>query len=86
MAIANPGDKEELALTLGARKNKFNRQRFAELGQNLGLSPRQVEGVFRRLLKNEKKALNLIGTSFLSKSYQQKYSAILSGRYDRIRS
>ena len=85
VAIANPDDKEELALTMTARKNKFNRLRFAEFGQNLGLSPRQIEGVFRRLLRNEKKGLDLIRTSFLSKAYQDKYNTLLSERYHRIR-
>ena len=84
VAIANPDDKEESALTMTAGKDKFNRQRFAEFGQNLGLSSRQIEGVFKRLLRNEKKRFNLIRTSFLSKAYQQKYSELLSGRYDRI--
>jgi serine/threonine-protein kinase HipA len=85
IAVANPDDKEELALTMTARKNKFDRLRFAEFGQNLGLSPRQIEGVFKRLLRNEKKALNLINMSFLSEAYQQKYSELLSARYNRIR-
>ncbi|MEO5996574.1 MAG: HipA domain-containing protein, partial [Chitinophagaceae bacterium] len=77
VAIVNPDDKEELALTMTARKNKFNRLRFAEFGQTLGLSPRQIEGVFKRLLTNEKIGLNLINMSFLSKANQQKYSELL---------
>ncbi len=83
--IVNPDDKEELALTLNARKNKFNRQRFEAFGQNLGLADRQIEGVFKRLFTNEKKAADLIGKSFLSGEYKQKYRTLLSGRYDRIR-
>lgn len=84
-AIVNPDDKEELALSLNARKNKFNRQRFAAFGQSLGLADRQIEGVFKRLFANEKKAADLIGKSFLSEEYKQKYRTLLSGRYDRIR-
>lgn len=86
VAIANPDDKEELALTLDARKNKFNRQRFEQFGQTLGLSSRQVTGVFSRLLRNEGKAFNLIGNSFLSKVYKEKYRLLLAERYNRIRS
>ncbi len=37
VTIVNPGDKEELALTLNARKSKFNKTRFIEFGQNLDL-------------------------------------------------
>lgn len=85
IAIINPDDKEELALTLAARKNKFNRQRFAEFGQILGLSNRQTDGVFNRLIRNEKPVIDLIGKSFLSDEYKQKYTTLLTARYDRIR-
>lgn len=86
VAIANPDDKEELALTLDARKNKLTRQRFEQFGQTLGLSTRQVTGVFRRLLRNEEKAFSLTGVSFLSEDYQEKYRMTLTERYNRIRS
>ncbi len=86
VAIVNPADKEELALTINARKSKFNRARFMEFGQSLGLNARQVEGVFNRLLKNEKLALTQIETSFLSDEFKEKYKVLLAERYDRIRS
>lgn len=86
VAIANPGDKEELALTLDGRKNKFTRQRFEFFGETLGLSTRQIAGVFRRFLKNEEKALHLIGNSFLSGGYQEKYRELIAERYTRMRS
>ncbi|GAB3023549.1 HipA domain-containing protein [Niabella terrae] len=86
VAIANPGDKEELALTLGARKSKFNRQRFEQFGEALGLSTRQIAGVFRRLQRNEEKALHLIGNSFLSEDFREKYRLLLAERYARLKS
>lgn len=86
VAIVNPADKEELALTINARKSKFNRAHFMEFGQSLGLNARQVEGVFNRLLKNEKLALTQIETSFLSDEFKEKYKVLLAERYDRIRS
>ncbi|SKA13465.1 serine/threonine-protein kinase HipA [Chitinophaga eiseniae] len=85
VAIVNPADKEELALPISARKNKFNRARFMEFGQGLGLTIRQIEGVFSRLLRSEKSAVDLIEVSFLSDEYKQKYTALLTERYDRIR-
>lgn len=84
VTIVNPDDKEELALTLAARKNKLNRQRFTEFGQNLGLSNRQIEGVFNRQIKNEMVAIDLLEISFLSDQYKHKYRSILDERYDRI--
>lgn len=84
VTIVNPGDKEELALTLDARKSKFNKTRFIEFGQNLGLTARQIEGVFKRLMRNKEKAEELIGNSFLSAKYKKKYMKLLDERYDRI--
>lgn len=85
VAIVNPTDKEELALTINGRKSKFNRSRFVEFGQHLGLTARQIEGVFSRVLKNEKTALDLIAHSFLTDLYKQKYIHLLMERYDRVR-
>lgn len=84
VTIINPGDKEELALTLNARKSKFNRTRFVEFGENLGLTTRQIDGVFKRLERNKEKAIELVGNSFLSEKFKKKYIAVLNERYDRI--
>ena len=85
VAIVNPADKEELALTINARRSKFNRARFVEFGLGMGLTARQIEGVFNRLLRNEKSALDLIKVSFLSEEYKEKYAVLLTERYDHIR-
>jgi serine/threonine-protein kinase HipA len=84
VAIVNPADKEELALTISARKSKFNRTRFIEFGQNLGLTNRQIEGVFARLFKNKQLALDLIDISFLSDEFKDKYRELLVERYNRL--
>lgn len=84
VAIVNPADKEELALTISARKSKFNRIRFVEFGQNLGLTNRQIEGVFARLFKNKQLALDMIDISFLSDEFKDKYRELLVERYNRL--
>lgn len=85
VTMVNPMDKDELALTINGRKSKFNRARFVEFGQGLGLTGRQIEGTFKRLLRSEKSAVDLIGISLLSEEYKQKYTALLTERYSRIR-
>lgn len=84
VAIVNPSDTEEIALTLTARKNKINRVRFMEFGKSLGLTDRQIEGVFNRFSRNEKLAMDLIKISFLSEDFKQKYTDLLIERFDRI--
>ncbi len=84
VAIVNPSDTEEIALTLTARKNKINRVRLMEFGKSLGLTDRQIEGVFNRFSRNEKLAMDLIKISFLSEDFKQKYTDLLIERFDRI--
>lgn len=84
VAIVNPEDTEELALTLGARKKKLTRSDFERYGAGLGLTPRQVAGVFNRLQKNKPKISRWITGSFLSKPMQQQYLDMTEERYHRL--
>jgi serine/threonine-protein kinase HipA len=56
--IVNPDDTEELALTMEGRKKKFKREHFERLGSGLSLNEKQINGVFRRLIQNKKKAMH----------------------------
>lgn len=84
VAIANPDDKEELALTLGGKKKKFTRHHFECFGSELGLTNKQIQGTFQRFDKNHTKAIELIHQSFLSDSMKQSYVELLEERYNRI--
>jgi serine/threonine-protein kinase HipA len=84
VAIANPADKEELALTLGGKKKKFTRHHFECFGSELGLTNKQIQGTFQRFDKNHTKAIELIHQSFLSDSMKQSYVELLEERYNRI--
>jgi serine/threonine-protein kinase HipA len=82
--IANPEDKEELALTLGGKKKKLNRVYFERFGEGLGLTPKQIQGVFKRFEKNKEKAITWIDQSFLSEVMKEGYLDVLNERYSRI--
>ena len=86
IAIANPEDKEELALTLGGKKKKLNREYFEDFGKNLGLNDKQIESVFKRFIKNKPIAFEWIGNSFLSNEYQEKYKVLLDRKSTRLNS
>ena len=81
VAIVNPKDTEEVALTLNGRKKKLKRAYFEVFGNNLGLNEKQISGVFNRFDKNKSLALEWIDDSFLSIEYQKKYKNILKKRY-----
>lgn len=82
--IINPEDKEEMALTLNGRKNRLERIDFVQLGGNLGLNSKQIQGVFERFYKLKPIAIKWVDTSFLSNKMKTLYREKIGERYDRI--
>lgn len=84
VAIVLPEDTEELALTLSGKKKKFKKEHFEKLAKGLGLSEKQVERVFTRLIKNRPKAIDWINNSFLSDDLKTAYKNLLEIRYEQL--
>jgi serine/threonine-protein kinase HipA len=84
VAIVNPDDTEELALTLEGKKKKLKWEHFERLGINLGLNAKQIKGVAKRYLKNKPIAIQWIDTSFLSDEFKEKYKMLLEARYHTL--
>lgn len=82
--IINPEDKEEMALTLNGRKNRLEKIDFEHLGENLGLTSKQTQGVFKRFYKLKSTAIKWIYKSFLSKKMKTLYIKKMEQRYQRI--
>ena len=81
VSIVNPGDKEELALTLEAKKKKLKRVNFEHLGKTLELNEKQIDAVFKRIIKNKIHSIDWIDKSFLSSDYKEKYKTSLKQKY-----
>jgi serine/threonine-protein kinase HipA len=86
VTIVNPDDTEELALTISGKKKKISKSNFITFGTGLGLTKKQIDGVFSRLNKNKSKALKLINDSFLSSQMKTSYIDVLQIRYERLNS
>lgn len=84
VSIVLPEDTEELALTLEGKKRKLKKVHFEHLGQGLGLTEKQIQGVFKRMFKNKPKAIKWIDHSFLSNDMKAAYKDILKTRYERL--
>ncbi len=82
--IINPDDKEELALTMEGKKKKLKLEHFNRFGEGLGLTGKQMDGVFKRLYDNKLIALKLIDNSFLSHEMNEAYKEVLEERYARF--
>ncbi|MFZ2282321.1 MAG: HipA domain-containing protein [Lutibacter sp.] len=84
VAIANPEDTEELALTLGGKKNKLRKEHFVKLALDLGLNTKQIDGVFKRFSEKKEVLIKMIQNSFLSEIMKVKYLEIFQKRYTTI--
>lgn len=84
VSIANPEDKEELALSLGGKKSRFKKADFVAYGQNLGLTGKQIDGVFKRFMKFKRNGKQWIEHSFLSDDMQESYLNLVNERYTRL--
>lgn len=84
VAIVNPDDAEELALTLEGKKRRLKWENFEQLGKKLGLNDKQLNGMIKRFLKNKTVALEWINNSFLSTAYKEKYILVLEERYTSL--
>ena len=85
VAIVNPDDDEELALTLVGKKKKLKREHFEQLGIVLKLTEKQIAVAFKRLEKNKPRAIEWIDNSFLSEGMKANYKEILEQRYNQLR-
>lgn len=82
--LANPKDKEELALSMEGKKRKFTRLHFERFGAHLGLNNKQIQGVFNRFEKNKSIAKSLIDLSFLSEDNREKYWKIMENQFKSL--
>ena len=84
VAIANPNDKEELALTLSGKKKNLRISDFLNATKAMGLE----ENVVQRLITAFHKALpkwqTLINGSFLSEEMKMAYEKLIISRLNRL--
>ena len=84
VAIANPNDKEELALTLNGKKSRITRNDFMEAAGKSGVS----EIIVKRLVSNFEKCVpawvQKIDESFLSDEMKDKYVELIYSRMGNL--
>jgi len=84
VAIVFPDDTEEFALTLAGNKKKLKREHFEQLGEGLGLTPKQIKVAFNRIIKNKSHASDWIERSFLSDDMKSAYNDVFEERYRQL--
>ena len=85
VAIVNPKDKEELALSLNGKKSNLKLQDFLKASATIGIE----ENITLQMIKNMRKALPLwrvlIKSSFLSEEMQEAYLNIIEKRLVQLK-
>ena len=84
VALIFPEDTEELALTLAGKKKKLQQEQFEQLGIGLGLTEKQINGAFKRIVKNKSKALEWVDRSFLSGDMKAAYKEVLEAKFKQL--
>ena len=84
VTILNPDNKEEMVLPIEGKKKKLQRKHFEQLGNSLGLTLKQISGVFNRFYVKKEVVIMVLNSSFLSSEMKSKYLQILNERYDTI--
>ncbi len=75
-----PNDKEDMALLLGGKKENFNKEYFDRFGVVLKLNEKQINAVYKRLVKWLPEANHMIDRSFLTVDRQKSYKKLISRR------
>lgn len=84
VAIANPKDKEELALTLSGKKTKLCMSDFISAAKTMGLEEKVVQRLIADLHKALPKWQTLIRESFLKEENKQAYEELVISRLSRL--
>ena len=84
VAIANPNDQEELALSIVGRKKKLRLNDFLVAAKTMGLDESVVLRLISSLQKSLPKWQNLIRQSFLSEDMKAAYEELIISRLERL--
>jgi serine/threonine-protein kinase HipA len=83
-ALVNPGDKEDLALTLNGKKKRINRKDFIATFKTVYLDEKQQENLFNKMFKVKATWMDFIDISFLKKEFKTSMKEIIHERFSRL--
>lgn len=82
--LVMPSDKEELALTLNAKKKTIKAQDFVSAMTNSGLDGKVIQNMFQRFRSAEEKWYDWIENSFLPQEMKTGYTMMIKERMSRL--
>lgn len=85
VAIVNPSDKEELALTLNGKKSSIKKDDFFIAGETMGIEGNIIDHLIRKYRNLEERMLELIDISFLDSNLKEAFQSLLTSRLERLK-
>ena len=82
--LVNPDDKEELALTLNAKKKKIRKADFVAAFNTLKLDAKQQSNIFKKMVDAKQSWIVKINESFLSTEFKNQLIHLLNNRFEKI--
>jgi serine/threonine-protein kinase HipA len=82
--LVNPDDKEELALTLNAKKKKIRKSDFIAAFTTLKLDTKQQSNIFGKMIQSKQSWIEKINESFLSTAFKKQLINLLNERLAKI--
>lgn len=79
-----PDDKEDLALTLGGRKQKVKRSDFDQFAKSLGLMEVVRDNIYKDFSKQIDKVQDWIDQSFLTDEYKEGYAQVVANKIEQL--
>jgi serine/threonine-protein kinase HipA len=83
-ALANPSDKEELALTLNAKKSNLKYNDFLQAYITSGLTKKQLDTTIENFYYCRYEMQDVLYNSFLPNHQKEVYAQLLLARYKRL--
>jgi len=84
VAIVNPKDTEELALTLNGKKSRLKRSDFLLASEKMGIDERAINQILAVFQKAMPKWEALVNDSFLSEEFKAQYLELVKTRLHKI--
>jgi serine/threonine-protein kinase HipA len=84
-ALVNPADKEDLALTLNAKKKRLGRKDFIAAFNTLKLDQKQQVNIFKKMENAMPVWMDFINISFLSNEFKGLMKDLVQRQFNRLR-
>lgn len=83
-SLVNPGDDEDMALTLNGKKKRINRDDFVAAFETLRLQKKQQESILRKMTNTKPRWTEFVDRSFLTDDLKTKYRKLIDDRFSRL--